>query len=71
MPAPVSVAHMRWRYEDSDGSEVPGPDLDFVDQADAEAWFTDTWESLADDGVAQVVLLDGDTVVYGPMSLSP
>lgn len=61
----------RWRYESSDGTEVAGPDATFVDQAEAEAWFSDSWEDLADDGVEQVTLLDGDVVVYGPMGLAP
>lgn len=65
----------RWRYETSDGTEVAGPAITFADQAEAEAWFGDSWESLADDGVEQVVLLHddgtGDTEVYGPMLLSP
>jgi len=69
----------RWRYETSDGTAVDGPGLTFADQAEAEAWFGDNWESLAGDGVEQVVLLradgsgdtEADTVVYGPMLLSP
>ncbi|WP_127783363.1 hypothetical protein [Rhodococcus sp. X156] len=64
------MAH-RWRYEDSAGHPVAGPDLEFDDAAEAEAWFSDSWEELAGAGVHQVVLLDGDTKVYGPMGLDP
>lgn len=65
----------RWRYEKTDGSPVPGPALNFDDQPGAEAWFTDGWEELAEDGVEQVVLLEtdpdgADRKVYGPMLLS-
>lgn len=60
----------RWRYERTDGTQVDGPDLTFEDQAEAEAWVTDEFEGLLDDGIDQVVLLDGDRRVYGPMLLS-
>lgn len=63
----------RWRLEDADGRARPeGPEhsADFPTQADAEAWFTESWEDLADAGVAQVTLLREDAVVYGPMPLS-
>ena len=59
----------RWRYEDADGSVVDGPAEEFEDQAEAEGWFSDVWPDLREAGVAQVVLLDGDARVYGPMSL--
>lgn len=61
---------IRWRYLDADGAAVAGPDERFDDQAEAESWFSDTWPDLRSAGVAAVELLDGDTVVYGPMSLS-
>lgn len=65
----------RWRYEKTDGSPVGGPELTFGDQLEAEGWFTDGWEELAQDGVEQVVLLETDPAgadrkVYGPMLLS-
>jgi hypothetical protein len=59
----------RWRYLDESGAECPGPEETFADQTEAETWFSDEWPALADDGVDAVVLLDGDTEVYGPMSL--
>ena len=64
----------RWRYEGADGAAVdPGP-LDggaFPNQSDAESWLGESWRELLEAGVAQVVLLDADREVYGPMSLSP
>ena len=59
----------RWRYLDASGAPVDGPDEEFGDQQEAEAWFTDEWRELRDRGVDAVTLLDGDTAVYGPMSL--
>lgn len=64
-----------WRYEGPDGSPVvagegaPRPES-FPSQADAESWLGEVWRELLDAGVAQVVLLDGDRRVYGPMGLS-
>ena len=63
-----------WRYETLDGTEVtaPGlPDERFPTQADAESWIGESWRTLLDGGVDQVSLLEGDRVVYGPMSLHP
>ena len=37
---------------------------------DARGWFTESWQDLADAGVAQVSLLREAEVVYGPMPLS-
>jgi hypothetical protein len=39
-------------------------------QSDAESWLGEQWRELADAGVAQVTLLDGETKVYGPMPLA-
>ncbi|WP_312718808.1 hypothetical protein [Mobilicoccus sp.] len=61
-----------WRCEDADGREIEDPAVpraEFPGQGEAEAWLSDTWADLADAGVAQVTLLEGDRVVYGPMSL--
>lgn len=60
-----------WRYQDLDGGQVNGPDLVFDDQSDAEDWLAREWPGLLDGGVAAVTLLDGVSVVYGPMSLQP
>ena len=63
-----------WSYERADGTEVTDLGLAstaFPTQADAEAWLSQEWATLADAGVAAVTLRRGDEVVYGPMSLSP
>ena len=46
-------------------------DQRFETQAEAEAWLTDHYPDLQDAGVREVTLLEGDRVVYGPMSLDP
>jgi hypothetical protein len=69
------VSGWTWRYEDGSGSELPAPEAvpseGFPTQGDAESWIGETWRELLDAGVAQVTLLEGDRVVYGPMSLAP
>ena len=62
---------LRWRYQSLDGRSAPGPDITFDDQAAAEQWLNDEWPGLLDAGVEAVSLLDGESVVYGPMSLRP
>jgi hypothetical protein len=62
---------LRWQYQDLDGGQAPGPGMTFNDQTDAEQWLGCEWQGLLDDGVAAVTLLDGESVVYGPMSLRP
>jgi len=59
-----------WRLETSDGTTVEGVATEkFPSQADAESWIGEAWQDLAGQGVDQVVLLEGDREVYGPMSL--
>jgi len=63
-----------WRLESSDGSTVTRPEGGenrFPSQADAESWVGEAWQDLLAEGVDQVSLVDGDRVVYGPMSLRP
>ncbi|QFG68228.1 hypothetical protein [Ornithinimicrobium pratense] len=63
-----------WSYGRADGTEVTDLGLastTFPTQADAEAWLSQEWATLADAGVASVTLQRDDEVVYGPMSLSP
>jgi hypothetical protein len=63
-----------WRLESSDGTVLTPPELGndrFPSQADAESWVGEAWPDLVAEGVDQVTLLDGDRVVYGPMSLHP
>lgn len=61
-----------WRLESADGSPAEstgGPDR-HASQADAESWLGEHWRELREAGVAQVTLLNADSVVYGPMSLA-
>lgn len=61
----------RWRLEDSSGAPLPSEhSVPFPTQAEAEAWFAESWQDLADAGVSQVSLLLEAEVVYGPMPLS-
>jgi hypothetical protein len=60
-----------WRLENSDGSSRSSPaSPPHSSQSDAESWLGEAWRGLAEAGVAQVTLLNGNTVVYGPMPLS-
>lgn len=64
----------RWRLEAADGSAVEDSDIvspTFPSQADAESWVGESWRDLLAAGVDQVVLLEADRQVYGPMSLRP
>ncbi|MDT7700365.1 MAG: hypothetical protein QOJ30_2690 [Pseudonocardiales bacterium] len=67
------VMAFRWRYLDASGAETAPPadaPEEFDDQAEAEAWFGDTWEDLREAGIDAVDLLDDSgEKVYGPMSL--
>lgn len=63
-----------WRLEALDGSVVEDASTtspSFPSQADAESWVGESWRDLVAAGVDQVVLLEGDREVYGPMSLRP
>lgn len=62
---------LRWRYQDLDDQQATGPDIVFDEQTDAEEWLGREWPHLLTAGVAAVTLLDGESVVYGPMSLRP
>ncbi|GAB3819136.1 hypothetical protein [Kribbella italica] len=62
-----------WRFETAAGEPADPGDLgatDFSAQGDAESWLGEIWRELADQGVAQVYLLEDDREVYGPMSLA-
>jgi hypothetical protein len=63
-----------WIYLDADGAPLSGGDLTttaFPSQGEAESWLGEEWHQLAARGVEAVTLLEGDTEVYGPMSLRP
>lgn len=64
----------RWRLLDGSGAEVQVSEelaQTFPSQSDAESWLGEFFTELADAGVDQVVLLEADREVYGPMSLHP
>jgi hypothetical protein len=65
----VEFVAFYWRYQTPHGIPGGAPEEEFDDQAEAEAWFSATWEGLRVQGVEAVVLMDGDSEVYGPMSL--
>jgi hypothetical protein len=63
-----------WRYVDAEGADVSAPGLPttgFPTQSDAESWLGEEWRSLVEAGVDAVHLREGDTEIYGPMSLHP
>ena len=63
-----------WQAQGADGSaveSVTANDAAFPTQGDAETWIGENWQDLLDEGVGQVSLLDGASVIYGPMSLRP
>jgi len=61
----------QWRYLDDDGTvlEPEGVPPQWPSQADAESWIGETWRPLLEAGVGQVILLEDEREVYGPMSL--
>ena len=59
-----------WTYEDAAGNAV-GASEEFDNRGDAESWIGEEFGALADDGVAQVRLLEDGREIYGPMSLAP
>ncbi len=60
-----------WRLEAADGTALSSPVAPVSpNQSDAESWLGEHWRELAEAGVAQVSLLDGAAVVYGPMPLA-
>jgi hypothetical protein len=60
-----------WRLEGPDGDPVSRPSAPpHPNQSDAESWLGEHWRELADAGVAQVSLFDGEAKVYGPMPLA-
>lgn len=61
----------RWRYQDGTGQDTDGPAEVFDDQIDAEDWLSRCWAGLLESGIEQVTLLEGESEVYGPMSLRP
>lgn len=61
-----------WELLDTAGQRAPGAQSPtFPTQSEAESWIGEQWPQLFDDGVDAVTLYEGDTSVYGPMSLRP
>ena len=65
-------ADWTWTCFDAEGTPVAGetvPTNGFPTQSDAENYLGEAWQELLAAGVESVTLREGDTVVYGPMSL--
>ena len=58
-----------WQLIGADGASVVRTQSGFPSQADAEAWLSEDWRELSEEGITAVTLVQGDAVVYGPMSL--
>jgi hypothetical protein len=63
-----------WRWDLLDPSGQPLSESvvvspTFPTQSEAESWVGEEWPTLLDAGVDAVTLREGDTAVYGPMSL--
>ena len=56
---------MAWRWVYGGGTSG-----EFESREQAEDWLRGSWESLAEEGVPSVTLMDGDEVAY-EMSLAP
>ena len=62
-----------WELLDAQGA-VLDTDLGssaFPTQSEAESWLGEEWRTLLDAGIDAVNLKEGDSRVYGPMSLQP
>jgi hypothetical protein len=60
-----------WRLEAADGTRLDEPaSPPQSNQSDAESWLGEQWRELADAGVAQATLYDGERKIYGPMPLA-
>lgn len=70
-PPRVAVVPWWWRLNAADGSEIApeGGRQEFPNRSDAESWLGEAYPELADEGVSEVTLFEGDREVYGPMSL--
>jgi hypothetical protein len=59
-----------WTFESSAG-DVIGRSETFESRSDAESWVGEEFGELVEQGIDQVRLYDGESEVYGPMSLHP
>jgi hypothetical protein len=63
-----------WQLQRADGTTIDVAGLDETEwssQADAETWIGESWPTLLEAGVEQVVLFEDDRREYGPMGLCP
>ncbi|MSO26953.1 MAG: hypothetical protein EXQ60_02660 [Candidatus Nanopelagicales bacterium] len=65
-----------WQYLTAEGvvvAELPDTSMatEFATQSDAETWIGEVWPTLLEAGIEQVLLLEEDRIVYGPMGLRP
>lgn len=60
---------MTYRWQAEPTTDAAGLDQLFDDQAAAEAWLSDNYLELSEDGVQAVSLFEQDRLVYGPMPL--
>lgn len=61
-----------WRLESKNGKQLDSIEVPaFDNQSDAETWIGDEWQTLLDEGVDAVTLLEGDRIEYADMSLHP
>jgi len=66
------MSEWSWRLEQAGGTPAePARTQTFPTQSDAETWIGENWRELLDSGVEQVVLLEEENEVYGPMGLRP
>jgi hypothetical protein len=68
---PVRLDSVRLDSAQLAGAPTPEFGGAFPTQSDAESWIGEEWRALLAAGVARVTLLEGDRIVYGPMSLDP
>ncbi|KAA1378632.1 hypothetical protein ESP62_009845 [Aeromicrobium fastidiosum] len=59
-----------WTFETSSG-DVTGRSETFESRGDAESWVGEAFGDLLEQGIDQVRLFDGESEIYGPMSLHP
>lgn len=57
-----------WTLETASG-DVLRRSEPFESRSDAESWIGEEFGNLLEQGIDQVRLFDGDTEIYGPMSL--
>lgn len=66
------MSEWSWRLEKAGGvAAEPARSQVFPTQSDAETWIGENWRDLLDSGVEQVVLVEEENEVYGPMGLRP